>query len=1499
MEKKNRPFTGKPTIQGAYILQHGENIAANYARFEKSMYGICIEKYGELGKTIYSGVYPTQSPMPNGVDAAVRQELAKAKAAQLMKMEENKPAMFATIWNHLSTSSELAVRRQVVRDALSAATPGVSAVAPVSEQWDARMHTRSVTAAAAASASTTAGASSSTEAEGLAVPTAAPMVAPEDRSQDAIWQRFQLRTDPLELWRAIKRSHLAVHTEFVQGDRRAARERYSWTKMQHGETLESFKERFDAAISGMMAIGLAKMEDTDIACDFISKLDKGRYGDMQARFEQDAAIGIASFPENLEKAYYVASIFHPFSQARVSDNKAGTVLVAHAGDSGRKKKNKRRGKASNDGAAEATVLEAVKEASAKDAAPRRASRYICKLCNKEYHYIDECPLFSKAKEYVEKQVKVVALADDGDAVILDNGATASVFRSKELLTNIRTVPAVKFVGINGSIIVSKKGDYLPFGDVYFDENASANVLSYSELLEKKHLITLQDEGKTMVVNVNGKPYLFRCRNGLHVQQTLLATVHDNEANYTDREVAAAKQARLVIERMGYPGVKTMMQLINSGAVLEMPITTADVRRCYEIYGKSLAEIKGKTTQIRPVILDRDDLKMSQAIVNTVTLHLDVMYVEGAAFLVGVSEPMQVTLVEHTISKISTAYGEIIKRFIRKFNERGVANITLLSDGESALENATRSLVRVGIRAEVNGSGSHAPVVERKIRTIKERIRGILNTLPYDLPMTLLKYLVYFAVSRLNLLPNESGSSVSHLSSPREQLFGRKTNYKVDLRHAFGEYIQFSDNTAKSNSMASRTLGGIALHATGNQTGSIYIYSMLTKDIVERQTWKSVPITQNVIEVMNQLAKCKKTLRRDPTVRLGGDIIGDQQNDDIEVEQTVEEIGDMDQAHLIPEEAEPHVEAEQPYVTEDDAIQLERMPEQQEQQADVPDLAREEPAPAPQPEPTHCREGLRTNIKRPERYLHFIYNMTMKEAAAKNPDLTTSALNDEVDNLLQHGTFHPVVKSEVTKRIIPSKIFLKEKYLPSGEFDKMKARLVAGGHRQDRTVYNDNDTSSPTAPTWGVYALASMAASRGYDTRVVDIKSAYLNAAMPADRAVFVRLQPEVSAMICKKDKNYVSYLEKDGTIVVKLDRALYGCVESALLWYKNISQALEEYGMSKSNEEPCMFFNNLNGHRMWIAVHVDDLMVHAENAVDGDYLCEFLRRKYGQIKINQGKMLSYLGMNFEFDEGAVEITMKNYVDSLLMNHGESTARSPATAELFCVSESKQLSQSAREIFHGTVARLLYLSNRIRPDISTAVSFLCSRVSEPTEQDQKKLDRVMQYLQGTRLLPLRLRADPEPRVRLYVDASYAVHPKAHGHTGGYSTLGEGAYLWKSVKQKIVCRSSCESELVAQVELLCEAIHVRNFLLSMDLQAGPIELHSDSLSAMALAEKGRSGRNSRHIKARYFFTHDKIESNEVKMSYAPTDDLAADLMTKPLQGLKFQRFRDIILYKKVSD
>ena len=151
-------------------------------------------------------------------------------------------------------------------------------------------------------------------------------------------------------------------------------------------------------------------------------------------------------------------------------------------------------------------------------------------------------------------------------------------------------------------------------------------------------------------------------------------------------------------------------------------------------------------------------------------------------------------------------------------------------------------------------------------------------------------------------------------------------------------------------------------------------------------------------------------------------------------------------------------------------------------------------------------------------------------------------------------------------------------------------------------------------------------------------------------------------------------------------------------------------------------------------------------------------------------------MTFDFTESQkVKITMNGYIQDLLLycQDMEGTAKTPAANNLFDIDEnSEQLDEKKRQNFHSIVAKLLYLSKRVRPDLLTAISFLSKRVKSATVQDMKKLQRVIRYLRGTSTLGIILQANNYVCIYAYVDASYGVHSKLRSQTGCIIGLGCG-------------------------------------------------------------------------------------------------------------------------------
>ena len=164
-----------------------------------------------------------------------------------------------------------------------------------------------------------------------------------------------------------------------------------------------------------------------------------------------------------------------------------------------------------------------------------------------------------------------------------------------------------------------------------------------------------------------------------------------------------------------------------------------------------------------------------------------------------------------------------------------------------------------------------------------------------------------------------------------------------------------------------------------------------------------------------------------------------------------------------------------------------------------------------------------------------------------------------------------------------------------------------------------------------------------------------------------------------------------------------------------------------------------DGTQSTLCIHVDDMMLTTVSESHLDGLLEELKVKFGDITINRGRVQDYLGMTFDFtNDRHLRVSMRSFIDNVLEPFAlKESVSTPANNNLFHTNSEPQLPKEDAETFHKVTAQLLYLAKRTRPDILFAVSFLVTRVKEPTQGDYAKLMRVLKYLHGTRDLDLLL------------------------------------------------------------------------------------------------------------------------------------------------------------------
>ena len=707
--------------------------------------------------------------------------------------------------------------------------------------------------------------------------------------EDPDFEDAYLNLDCVRLWDFIRRSHLT----HIYGEGDPMRElniqeqenKYHDLRQDEREFIAGFKLRFDNQLKANEGAGVTMISDSKKAIDFLGKLDQRRYGSMTSQMKNDALRNVGdAFPKTLSEAYRIASNWltdHPVSVPKgVFRGHENAVFLAD------------------------TVTSCRPEAHAnqKSNYPPRVPRKFtppglnCFVCGLPGHKARECGkrkgddtamlAQSTAEEwdpvYLSRSVKETALFTKYD-ILLDNEASLNIFANKELLTNVKASSRrITMTGVDATspgVKVDQEGIFHDVGHVYYSPFANANILSFATQVDNGATIrydsikdifemTPRNSNNTYVfarkatTQSDGRLYSCDVRTMIISRDKVnLTTVATNLAHFTHREIAAADRARELLARMSFPSVADAKHMTATATGFD--ITAKDFDRAQTIYGPDIATMKGKSTKPVGFIPDMSDARIDVSH-PTQTLSIDIMFIDKIPSLVAVSSPLDLTLVFNLKSldlqkpgRSASTVQTGIESFITALATNNYVVNLIRCDGEGALAKLKPYLNTIHIEVDVCAAGSHIPIIERRIRVIKERVRShMAGHLPYALSNTGLNMLILYCVSRLNYMPSNRTDRVS----PRELLTGRKATHR-DFRCAFGDYVQAVTPTT-DNSMSARTDDCIVMLPTGNRTGSVKMLSLSTGQIVTRDHFTILPIPATAIKRMNDLAlKDGRTLQR--------------------------------------------------------------------------------------------------------------------------------------------------------------------------------------------------------------------------------------------------------------------------------------------------------------------------------------------------------------------------------------------------------------------------------------------------------------------------------------------------------------------------------------------------------------------------------------------------------------------------------------------------------------
>jgi hypothetical protein len=243
--------------------------------------------------------------------------------------------------------------------------------------------------------------------------------------------------------------------------------------------------------------------------------------------------------------------------------------------------------------------------------------------------------------------------------------------------------------------------------------------------------------------------------------------------------------------------------------------------------------------------------------------------------------------------------------------------------------------------------------------------------------------------------------------------------------------------------------------------------------------------------------------------------------------------------------------------------------------------------------------------------------------------------------------------------------------------------------------------------------------------------------------------------------------------------------------------------------------------------------------------------------------MSYLGMQLVFGEDDITVDMAFYLEQILSGiKGLNRQSLPGMRNVFQVDKDAVLLTSEEAgFFHTITAKLLYLAKRARPDILTVISFLCTRVKEPTVEDNNKLKHLLGYLHGTRGQVLTINKPRDNQLVMYVDAAYALHEKGESHSGVVIALGGVVVFVSSKKQKCVAKSPTDAEVIAlsnNIDLIKLFAEFLEFVRNGEV-AKPI-IFEDCKACIDLALKAGGQMRTKQMRSRVYRSKEFFDAKE---------------------------------------
>ena len=467
------------------------------------------------------------------------------------------------------------------------------------------------------------------------------------------------------------------------------------------------------------------------------------------------------------------------------------------------------------------------------------------------------------------------------------------------------------------------------------------------------------------------------------------------------------------------------------------------------------------------------------------------------------------------------------------------------------------------------------------------------------------------------------------------------------------------------------------------------------------------------------------------------------------------------------------------------------------------------SPAATPDPPRHQTRLQSGIIKPKKLYDGMIRYGMFSATGE-PNSVDEAISDskwhdamevEFQALAKNKTWH-LVPRKTGQNVIDCKWVFKIKRKADGSIDRYKARLVAKGFKQ-RYGIDYEDTFSPVVKIATVRLVLSIAVSRGWCLRQLDVQNAFLHGVL--EEEVYMKQPPGF------EDTKTPGY-------ICKLDKAIYGLKQAPRAWYSRLSSKLITLGFVPSKSDMSLFIYHRGGTTIYMLIYVDDIIVTSSSPEAVTTLLADLKEDFALKDL--GKLHYFLGIEVKEDLDSITLSQAKYAQDLLKRVGMLGCKPCTTplsaSEKLSSYDGVPLSPKDATRYRSIVGALQYLTIT-RPDLSFAVNRVCQFLHAPTSVHWTAVKRILRYVQHTIGLRMHIQKVLSSFISAFSDADWAGDTDDRRSTGGFAIFyGSNLISWSVRKQPTVSRSSTEAEYKAMANATAEIIWLEQLMTELGVK-----------------------------------------------------------------------------------